>query len=476
MKKFKNVLLLLLIFVLMTACNTETAATEALSTTEAATTEAMTSEGETETATTSVSAMQNLAGVNAFLNDVKGHGEGSISNPIAVVPFAHIDGPKNEDPMYAFVNFKYVARDYVKYQISYISCTCRSADVNYWTTAYIELSLPGSKNIDDAVIEYISFEKDKEDKYTVGFWGDSDPIPNGTTYNDLKEQYIPFFVGKTIGDIKQYNTMDDIVLADYQEGDGRSGYTLDAFSGASVSTNNFIRMIHAIGEYHGTDPYFGGSTVEVVESTETATTEEAATTEATGGQTVSVAELPAPVDTTKTFKPSNESEDTEQCAVDSTSPGCGSINAENLTQYLGRNDVYYIDLRDYEDYAAKHLRNFEVIPFFAYIWNAEANTNPDMIQLYGGDLKDPEPVYEESDQILEFLFPKDKTLFLMCQSGGRVGMMMDILAARGWDMSKVYNIGGLAQYSVPEYRDMTVEMPEFVLDINYNLEGLTRVE
>ena len=283
--------------------------------------------------------------------------------------------------------------------------------------------------------------------------------------------------------MKEVNTLNevtDIDLADYQAGEGRSAYTLDGFTGATVSTNNIIRMLHAIGQYHGTDAYFGEATIEVVEA---GSAESTATTEEKGEQmkneeaapSKELAALPAPVDTTKSFKPNPDATETIPCQSDSFSPGCGSVNPENLIDYLNREDVLYIDLRDYEDYSKKHLRNFEVIPFFAWIWNAEAHENSEMIQLYGGDVKDPIPVYEESDKLLEFLFPKDKVLFLMCQSGGRVGMLMDILAARGWDMSKVYNVGGMAQYSIPAYRDLTMEMPEFIVESTYNFEGLTRI-
>ena len=283
--------------------------------------------------------------------------------------------------------------------------------------------------------------------------------------------------------MKEVNTLNevtDIDLADYQAGEGRSAYTLDGFTGATVSTNNIIRMLHAIGQYHGTDAYFGEATIEVVEA---GSAESTATTEEKGEQmkneeaapSKELAALPAPVDTTKSFQPNPDATETIPCQSDSFSPGCGSVNPENLIDYLNREDVLYIDLRDYEDYSKKHLRNFEVIPFFAWIWNAEAHENSEMIQLYGGDVKDPIPVYEESDKLLEFLFPKDKVLFLMCQSGGRVGMLMDILAARGWDMSKVYNVGGMAQYSIPAYRDLTMEMPEFIVESTYNFEGLTRI-
>ena len=64
-----------------------------------------------------------LGEVNNYLNTSAKLGEGSKANPVAVIPFDHIDGPKDEDLFYAFVPFKYVARSYVKYQVTFISCT-----------------------------------------------------------------------------------------------------------------------------------------------------------------------------------------------------------------------------------------------------------------------------------------------------------------------------------------------------------------
>lgn len=173
--------------------------------------------------------------------------------------------------------------------------------------------------------------------------------------------------------------------------------------------------------------------------------------------------LPAPTDTTKP-----EAKDTPYAA------GVSSINVSNLVDYLGRDDVFYIDLRDFGDYQKKHLRNFECVPFFAYIYNKEAATDKSKIQLYGGDTKEPVAVYAESDDVLEQLIPKDKTVFLMCQSGGRVAMCMQILAARGWDMSKIYNVGGMGQYTAEQYAPYTVDAPEFGVNATYSISGLTR--
>lgn len=197
-----------------------------------------------------------LENVNDFLNNSADMGAGSIANVVAVIPIDHIDGPRNESAFYAFVNFKYEARDYIKYQITYLSCTCRAAQVNYWSTAYVELSLPTSGKIEDSTLRYLSFDQDSTGHYTAGFWGDSNPTPAGATYEDFKNDYIPFFIDKDYAYLKELSVMEDIAIADYQTGEGREALTLDAFSGSSVSTNNIIRMINALFEYHAEDAFF----------------------------------------------------------------------------------------------------------------------------------------------------------------------------------------------------------------------------
>lgn len=173
--------------------------------------------------------------------------------------------------------------------------------------------------------------------------------------------------------------------------------------------------------------------------------------------------LPAPVDTTK-----------PDAAKTPYAAGVSSINASNLFEYFGRDDVLYIDVRDFGDYQKKHLRNFECIPYFAYIFNADAGKDAKKPQLYGGTVADPVSVYKESDDMLNVLFPKNKTLFIMCQGGGRVAQLMTILAKKGYDMSKIYNVGGMGQFTASEYADYTVDALEFKVNAAYTIEGLTK--
>nr|MCR4707462.1 rhodanese-like domain-containing protein [Clostridiales bacterium] len=352
---------------------------------------------------------------------------------------------------------------------------CRSADVNVWSTAYVELTTPSSGKIEDAAIRTLSFDADSTGHYLGGFWGDSNPPPTApnATYEKVKAEMIPYYIGKTYGQLMGCSTIDD--FADYAEGEGRADLTVDAFTGATVSSNNILRIVQALFAYHATDSFFDGDTKAlemrtVFEAKKAAVAAAAAAAVASGE-----IELPAPVDTTKTYQANKDDPTETVCEPGNFGPTCSAINSENLRQYLGRTDVKYIDLRDYTDYAKKHLRNFECIPYFALIFNADAANDASLPQLFGGTVDDPIPVYAESDELLEALFPKGKTIFLMCQSGGRVNQMMKLLSARGWDMSKVYNIGGMAHYAGAEYRDIVTDTPEIAVNATYAFEGLTRV-
>ena len=416
-----------------------------------------------------------LGDVNSFLNTTAKLGEGSKANQVAVIPFSHIDGPKEEDLFYAFVPFKYVARSYVKYQVTFISCTCRSADVNVWSTAYVELTLPSSGKIEDAAIRTLSFDADSTEHYLGGFWGHSNPPPTApnATYEKVKAEMIPYYIGKTYGQLMGYSTIAD--FADYAEGEGRADLTIDAFTGATVSSNNILRIVQALFAYHATDSFFDGDAraAELRQVFEAG--KEMVASAAAAAVEAGEVELPAPVDTTKTYLANKDDTQETFCEPGNFGPTCSAINSENLKQYLGRTDVKYIDLRDYTDYAKKHLRNFECIPYFALIFNAEACNDASLPQLYGGTVEEPIPTYAESDEILDALFPKGKTIFLMCQSGGRVNMLMKLLNARGWDMSKIYNIGGMAQYAGAEYRELVTDTPEIAVTATYAFEGLTRI-
>mgnify|MGYP004701431851 CR=1 FL=1 len=185
------------------------------------------------------------------------------------------------------------------------------------------------------------------------------------------------------------------------------------------------------------------------------------------------AELPAPIDITKTYVPAKDQPE-KNCEAGVYAASCSSIGVDNLDQFLNRDDVVYIDLRDFKDYSMKHLRNFEVIPYFAYIFNANAHTDETLVQLYGGTIDAPVAVYKESDALLKALFPQDKTIFLICQSGGRVAQMMKILEVKGYDMSRIYNVGGIGMLTDAKYDVHMTNTGEFSVDATYIINEVNR--
>ena len=138
-----------------------------------------------------------------------------------------------------------------------------------------------------------------------------------------------------------------------------------------------------------------------------------------------------------------------------------NINEETIDNYLNRSDSVYIDMRmlkdpgDYEaiggdSYLSGFVKGFEVIPY-PYLVNV-TGLPEEVGDTYDGDTLFTEEDgkytanYEESLEILEYYFPKDKNIFLMCGGGGYAGMTKNLLVSLGWDENKIYNVGGYWYY------------------------------
>ena len=138
-----------------------------------------------------------------------------------------------------------------------------------------------------------------------------------------------------------------------------------------------------------------------------------------------------------------------------------NINEKTIDDYLGRDDSVYRDMRMLKDpgnyeaiggdsYLSGFVKGFEVVPY-PYLVNV-SGLPKEVGDTYTGKTlfteKDGEYTanYEESMDILEYLFPKDKNIFLMCGGGGYAGMTKNLLVALGWDADKIYNVGGYWYY------------------------------
>jgi len=145
-----------------------------------------------------------------------------------------------------------------------------------------------------------------------------------------------------------------------------------------------------------------------------------------------------------------------------------NINEKTIDNYLHRVDVVYRDVRMLEDSASWEnkwwTRNlewfvewFEVVPyafltqfpqeyidqkasenvFGLYTWKTLFSLDENWWYVAN---------YEESMEILEFLFPKDKYIFLMCGAGGYANFTKKMLVALWRDESKIYNVWWYRNY------------------------------
>jgi len=143
-----------------------------------------------------------------------------------------------------------------------------------------------------------------------------------------------------------------------------------------------------------------------------------------------------------------------------------NINIDTIDDYLGRDDVEYIDLRmlfDTADFASiggdadltSTIEGFRIVPY-PYIATLEVlpvsggYEGPCLFTLTWterGAISSVVPNYIESNMIINELFPKDKALFLMCGGGGYSSMMKSLLIFLGWDKDLIYIIGKHWEYA-----------------------------
>ena len=138
-----------------------------------------------------------------------------------------------------------------------------------------------------------------------------------------------------------------------------------------------------------------------------------------------------------------------------------NVNESTIDRYLGRSDSVYMDVRMLKDpgnyeaiggdsYLSGFVKGFSVLPLPYLI---PVSGLPEVVgNTYQGktlfSIKDGKYVanYKESLEILEYFFPKDKKIFLMCGGGGYAGMAKNLLVSLGWDENKIYNVGGYWYY------------------------------
>lgn len=139
-----------------------------------------------------------------------------------------------------------------------------------------------------------------------------------------------------------------------------------------------------------------------------------------------------------------------------------NINEKTIDDYLNRTDSVYRDMRMLKDpgnyeaiggdsYLSGFIKGFEAVPYplLVNVMGLPEEVGESYIGKTLYTLTDDGKYianYEESLEILEYYFPKEKNIFLMCGGGGYAGMTKTMLVSLGWDENKIYNTGGYWYY------------------------------
>lgn len=140
-----------------------------------------------------------------------------------------------------------------------------------------------------------------------------------------------------------------------------------------------------------------------------------------------------------------------------------NINEETIDKYLNRSDSVYRDMRMLKDpgnyeaiggdsYLSGIIDGFEIVPYpllvnVSGLPEAVGDSYTGKTLFTQNDDGTYKANYEESIKFLEYYFPKDKNIFLICGGGGYAGMTKKLLVALGWDGNKIYNVGGYWYYN-----------------------------
>lgn len=136
-----------------------------------------------------------------------------------------------------------------------------------------------------------------------------------------------------------------------------------------------------------------------------------------------------------------------------TSPITSPINSTNLDNYLFREDVQYVDVRDAKGVLQDgYISGFVSIPYYSIIasfneyealYKMENIEKDDGSIIYAGQVGGFVPQYEESEDIIKSLFSSNKYIFIVSFSGSESAYVINLLIQLGYNPSLLYNVGGV---------------------------------
>ena len=130
------------------------------------------------------------------------------------------------------------------------------------------------------------------------------------------------------------------------------------------------------------------------------------------------------------------------------------VTTKNINNYLFREDTIYVDLRPYSWILRDgHIAGFGFYPFYDLIahrqeedrlFSMDVVYNEDGSKILGGAVGSFSANYEESAMVINKLFPKDKYIFAISQSGLECCYFLNLLIQLDYDPAKLYNVGGFS--------------------------------
>ena len=125
--------------------------------------------------------------------------------------------------------------------------------------------------------------------------------------------------------------------------------------------------------------------------------------------------------------------------VESVSAADSPITMENLDQYMYRDDVQYVDVRDLDEkFGSGYIHDFELIPFFQFLEGRMVSRSNEEGQAWvvaEGQINE--------GFAYENYFQRDKAIFIFCAGGTRAGYVKGVLDQQGFT---TYNLGGFKDY------------------------------
>ncbi len=154
-----------------------------------------------------------------------------------------------------------------------------------------------------------------------------------------------------------------------------------------------------------------------------------------------------------------------------------SITTQNIDYYLFRDDVIYVDLRPYSWVAYDgYIAGFSFFPYYDFFAHHTLKDRLFYMEGSKGTVGSFIPNYVESEAVIASLFPKDKYIFAISQSGDECYYFFNLLLQCGYDVSKLYNIGGFANdagFKHIAYKNL--ENPKYLVEGNRFIDTQSNV-